>query len=54
MALCLACQDEVCVLAAVFLKAADQFAVASVVGQPLYCRHVKFIRQAGIPDGKNL
>ena len=54
MALCLACQDEVRVLAAVFLKVADQFVVASVVGQPLYCRYVKHIRQTGVTDGENL
>ena len=54
LALCLACQYEVCVLAVVFLKVADQLIVPSVVSKALYCRHIKHIRQAGVSDGENL
>ena len=54
VALCLACHDEVCVLAAMLLKVADQFKVAPVEGQPLYHRHIKHIRQAGVADGEYL
>lgn len=54
MALCFACHDEICVLAAMLLKVANQFIVAPIEGQPLYCQHIKHVRQAGVADSEYL
>ena len=52
--LCLASQNELDVLAAVFFYKADQFIVVSIIGESLHHVKVKHVRETSVPDGQDL